>query len=156
MPVKRLIAPLPTQAASLAASLAAILVFGAPSLAAAQTTGSSGAAQFQQGYGSARSATSAATTGSTRDANGNRVIVNGLIQSGASSYSSQSGGVASAYAGAGSSSSSGSTTGGSTAIGNQLNVVVQGSHNTVIVNSKQTNNGDVTAGTALNGTLTLP
>jgi holdfast attachment protein HfaA len=146
MPVKRLIAPLTT--------VLAILVLAAP--AAAQTTGSSGAAQFQQGYGAARSATSSATTGSTRDANGNRVIVNGLIQSGASSYSSQSGGVASAYAGAGSSSSSGSTVGGSTAIGNQLNVVVQGSHNTVIVNSKQTNNGDVNAGTALNGSLNLP
>ncbi|OGN51134.1 MAG: holdfast attachment protein HfaA, partial [Caulobacterales bacterium RIFOXYB1_FULL_67_16] len=116
---------------------------------------SSGAAQFQQGYGSARSTTSTATTGSTRDANGNRLIVNGIIQSGASTYSSQSGGVASAYAGAGS-GSSGTTIGGSTAIGNQLNVVVQGSHNTVIVNSKQTNNGDVSAGTALNGSLNLP
>jgi holdfast attachment protein HfaA len=146
MLVKRLIAPLPT--------VLAILVMAAP--AAAQTTGSSGAARFQQGYGSARNTTSSATTGSTRDANGNRLIVNGLIQSGASSYSSQSGGVASAYAGAGSSSSSGSTVGGSTAIGNQLNVVVQGSHNTVIVNSKQTNNGDVNAGTALNGNITLP
>jgi holdfast attachment protein HfaA len=34
--------------------------------------------------------------------------------------------------------------------------VVQGSWNTVIVNSNQTNNGDVTAGTALNGNLDLP
>ncbi|MFN6982547.1 MAG: holdfast anchoring protein HfaA [Brevundimonas sp.] len=153
MPVKRLIAPLPTMFATLVVAVAPSL---APSLAMAQTTGSSGAARFQQGYGSARSSTTTATTGSTRDANGNRLIVNGIIQSGASSYSSQSGGVASAYAGAGSSSSSGSTVGGSTAIGNQLNVVVQGSHNTVIVNSKQTNNGDVNAGTALNGNITLP
>lgn len=153
MPVKRLIAPLPTV-------LATLIVAVAPSLALspamAQTTGSSGAARFQQGYGSARSSTNTAATGSTRDANGNRLIVNGIIQSGASSYSSQSGGVASAYAGAGSSSGSGSTVGGSTAIGNQLNVVVQGSRNTVIVNSKQTNNGDVNAGTALNGNITLP
>jgi len=150
MPVKRRIAPLPFVLATLVAA-------AAPTLAAAQTTGSGGAARFQQGYGSARSTTGAATTGSTRDANGNRLIVNGLIQSGASSYSSQSGGVASAYAGAGSSSSnSGATIGGSTAIGNQLNVVVQGSHNTVIVNSKQTNNGDINAGTALNGNITLP
>ncbi|MFN6982894.1 MAG: holdfast anchoring protein HfaA [Brevundimonas sp.] len=153
MPVKRLIAPLPTMLATLVVAVAPSL---APSPAMAQTTGSSGAARFQQGYGSARSSTNTATTGSTRDANGNRLIVNGIIQSGASSYSSQSGGVASAYAGAGSSSSSGSTVGGSTAIGNQLNVVVQGSHNTVIVNSKQTNNGDVNAGTALNGNITLP
>ena len=47
------------------------------------------------------------------------------------------------------------TIGGATAIGNQLNVVVQGNHNTVIVNSRQTNNGNVTAGTVLNGTLKL-
>lgn len=147
MPVKRRIAPLPT--------VVAVMMVALPTLAAAQSTGSSGAAQFQQGYGSARSTTSTATTGSTRDANGNRLIVNGIIQSGASTYSSQSGGVASAYAGAGS-GGSGTTIGGSTAIGNQLNVVVQGSHNTVIVNSKQTNNGDVSAGTALNGSLNLP
>ena len=89
-------------------------------------------------------------------ANGNRLIVNGIIQSGASSYSSQSGGVASAYAGAGSSNHGGTAIGGSTAIGNNLNVVVQGNHNTVIVNSNQVNNGDVTAGTDLNGTLRLP
>lgn len=145
MPVNRLIAP-----------VAAVLLAAVPTLVAAQSTGSAGAARFQQGYGSARSTTNTATTGSTRDANGNRLIVNGIIQSGASSYSSQSGGVASAYAGAGSSSSSGTTIGGSTAVGNQLNVVVQGSWNTVIVNSKQTNNGDVNAGTALNGNIDLP
>ncbi len=153
MPVKRLIAPLPTVLATLFVAAALSL---APPIAMAQTTGSGGAARFQQGYGSARNLTNTAATGSTRDANGNRLIVNGLIQSGASSYSSQSGGVASAYAGAGSSSGSGTAIGGSTAIGNQLNVVVQGSHNTVIVNSKQTNNGDINAGTALNGNITLP
>ena len=144
MPFKRQI--------SAAAALVAIL---APAAAWAQSTGSAGASRFQQGYGSARYATAQQTTGSTRDANGNRLIVDGIIQSGASSYSRQSGGVASAYSGAGS-SGSGQTIGGSTAIGNQLNVVVQGSWNTVIVNSNQTNNGDVNAGTALNGNITLP
>ena len=87
---------------------------------------------------------------------GDRLIVNGIIQSGASSYSSQSGGAASAYAGAGASSNGGTTIGGSTAIGNQLNVVVQGSRNTVIVNSTQTNTGAINAGTALNGNINLP
>ncbi|UQV18087.1 holdfast anchoring protein HfaA [Brevundimonas albigilva] len=137
---------------------ASALVAGllAPALAGAQTAGSGGASQFQQGYGSARSSTTSGTTGSTRDSNGNRLIVDGIIQSGASSYSRQTGGVASAYSGAGYGSRAGTTIGGSTAIGNQLNVVVQGSWNTVIVNSNQTNNGDVTAGTALNGTLDLP
>ena len=123
-----------------------------PLPALAQTAGSAGAAQFQSGYGGARSATTSAQTGSTRDQNGNRLIVNGLIQSGASAYSRNSGGVSSSYGGAG----SGYAIGGSTAIGNSLNVVVQGNWNTVIVNSTQTNNGDVTAGTALNGTLSFP
>ena len=141
MPVKRLLFPIAVLAVAALASIPA----------AAQSTGSGGASRFQQGYGGARSAAANATTGSTRDANGNRLIVNGIIQSGASSYSSQSGGVASAYAGAGASGNSGST-----AIGNQLNVVVQGSRNTVIVNSNQTNTGAVNAGTALNGNINLP
>ena len=76
MPVQRPIAPL---------TMALAVVLAVPTLAAAQTTGSAGVARFQQGYGAARSATQAAATGSTRDANGNRIIVNGLIQSGASS-----------------------------------------------------------------------
>ena len=141
-------------ATTLIASAAAVLGLLVPTIAAAQSAGSTGASQFQQGYGAARSSTARGTTGSTRDANGNRLIVDGIIQSGASSYSRQSGGVANAYSGAG--ASRGTTIGGSTAIGNQLNVVVQGSWNTVIVNSNQTNNGDVTAGTALNGNIDLP
>ena len=64
-------------------------------------------------------------------------------------------GVASAYAGAGQ-GAGGTAIGGSTAIGNHLNVVVQGNNNVVIVNSRQVNNGNVNAGTSLNGTLRLP
>ncbi len=124
-------------------------------MAQAQSTGSSGLSSFQAGYGGSRYTTATAQTGSTRDANGNRLIVDGIIQSGASSYSSASGGVASSYAGAGNGSGGGTVIGGATAIGNSLNVVVQGNHNTVIVNSRQTNTGNITAGTALNGTLNL-
>ena len=109
-------------------------------------------AGYQSGYGGARYATARPQSGSTRDQNGNRLIVDGIIQSGASAYSSVSGGVSSTFGGAG----GGAAIGGSTAIGNSLNVVVQGSHNTVIVNSRQVNNGNVTAGTDLNGTLRLP
>ncbi|NBB53381.1 holdfast anchoring protein HfaA [Rhizobium sp. CRIBSB] len=140
-----------TSKATAAIAALALLV---PAPVLAQSAGSSGAAGLQAGYGNARYATSRAQTGSTRDANGNRLIVNGLIQSGASSYSSTSGGVSSSYSGVGS-SANGTTIGGSTAIGNSLNVVVQGNWNTVIVNSSQVNNGAVTAGTALNGTLDL-
>ena len=126
-----------------------------PTLAFAQTTGSAGAASFQAGYGNARYAVTQPSTGSTRDANGNRLIVDGIIQTGASSYANASGGVSSSYSGAGSSSNGGLAIGGATAIGNSLNVVVQGSHNTVIVNSSQINNGNINAGTVLNGTLDL-
>ena len=137
---------------------AAVLVLpvAAAGAASAQSMGSAGAAQFQAGYGASRYTTAQASSGSTRDANGNRLIVNGIIQAGASSYSSQSDGVASAYSGAGSTRNGGTTIGGATAIGNQLNVVVQGSRNTVIVNSTQTNTGAINAGTALNGSINLP
>ena len=121
--------------------------------AAAQSTGSAGAAQFQAGYGASRYTTAQPSSGSTRDANGNRLIVDGIIQAGASSYSSSSAGVSAGHVGSG---QGGSNIAGATAIGNNLNVVVQGNRNTVIVNSTQTNTGNVTAGTALNGSLVFP
>lgn len=124
-----------------------------PAAAMAQSAGSGSMAQYQAGYGSSRYTTSQAQTGSTRDANGNRLVVDGIIQRGASTYSRQSGGAGTQYSGAGGYSG---LAGQSTAIGNNLNVVVQGSHNTVIVNSNQVNNGDVTATNDLNGTLRLP
>ncbi len=137
-------------------SIARVAIAGAaialPSVALAQSAGSAGLSSFQNGYGGARQSVGSAQTGSTRDQNGNRLIVDGIIQSGASAYSRQSGGVASRYSGG--VGSQGSTIAGSTAIGNNLNVVVQGSHNTVIVNSRQTNTGNVTARTDLTGTLT--
>ena len=133
---------------------AALLV--APSAAAAQSAGSSGMGAYQAGYGGSRYTTARPQTGSTRDQNGNRLIVDGIIQAGANSYSSATGGVSSSFSGVGGGASGGTAIGGSTAIGNSLNVVVQGNHNTVIVNSTQTNNGNVTAGTSLNGTLRLP
>jgi holdfast attachment protein HfaA len=67
----------------------------------------------------------------TRDANGNRVIVNGRMEI----EGTLTGGLMDNYA----------TGLSAQAIGNQLNVVTQGNYNTVIVNSTQTNNGDVSA-----------
>ena len=127
----------------------------APTVAAAQSAGSSGMGSYQAGYGGSRYTTARPQTGSTRDSNGNRLIVDGIIQPGANSYSSASGGVSSSFSGVGG-GNGGTAIGGSTAIGNSLNVVVQGNHNTVIVNSRQINNGNVTAGTNLNGTLRRP
>lgn len=135
----------------MAPPLVALPLVAAPGQAQAQSAGS---APYQAGYGGARYTTARPQTGSTRDENGNRLIVNGLIQSGASAYSRTSGGVSSW--GNWSLGSDGRTTvGGSTAIGNSLNVVVQGNWNTVIVNSNQINNGNVSAGTSLNGTIDL-
>jgi holdfast attachment protein HfaA len=145
-------------------TLTLIAVTAAGALAAAdasaQASGSAGTAQFQAGYGASRYTTARPSQGTTRDANGNRLVVNGIIQSGASSYSSTSSGVSSSGAisgsGSGSGNGSGTNIGGATAIGNSLNVVVQGNRNTVIVNSTQNNSGNITAGTALNGTLVFP
>jgi holdfast attachment protein HfaA len=70
----------------------------------------------------------------TRDANGNREIVNGRMDiEGTLTGGIMDGGYAS---GLGTSSQ---------AIGNQLNVVTQGNYNTVIVDSTQINNGDISA-----------
>ncbi len=138
-----------TSIARVAVAVAAVAL---PSAALAQSAGSAGLSSFQNGYGGARQSVGSAQTGSTRDQNGNRLIVDGIIQSGASAYARQSGGVSNRYSGG--VGSQGSTIAGSTAIGNNLNVVVQGSHNTVIVNSRQTNTGNVTARTDLTGTLT--
>lgn len=135
-------------------ALVGIVSLALPAAAAAQSAGSSGMGNYQSGYAGARYSTARPQTGSTRDQNGNRLIVDGIIQAGANSYSSASGGVSSSFSGVG--GNGGTAIGGSTAIGNSLNVVVQGNHNTVIVNSTQINNGNVTAGTSLNGTLRLP
>jgi holdfast attachment protein HfaA len=137
-------------------ALSSVVVHALPAMAVAKTAGTSGMGAYQAGYGGSRYTTARPQTGSTRDQNGNRLIVDGIIQAGASSYSSATGGVSSSFSGAGGGANGGTAIGGSTAIGNSLNVVVQGNHNTVIVNSTQTNNGNVTAGTSLNGTLRLP
>ena len=137
-------------------ALLGLLALAGPTAAAAQSAGSSGMGTYQAGYGGARYTTARPQSGSTRDQNGNRLIVDGIIQSGASSYSSASGGVSSSFSGVGGGANGGTAIGGSTAIGNSLNVVVQGNHNTVVVNSTQTNNGNVTAGTSLNGAPRLP
>lgn len=121
----------------LATASAAALWAGA---AAAQTTDAN-ASSFNAGYG--RSSVAQDNTWrntAARSQDGNRLIVDGVIQSGDSySSSSRRGGAWDNMSGAG-------VLGGATAIGNSLNVVVQGNRNTVVVNSRQVNNGNVTAG----------
>ena len=146
------LAEMPLKRTSIALLSVAVSAAALPASALAQSSGSAGLSSFQSGYGGARQSVTTAQTGSTRDQNGNRLIVDGLIQAGASAYSRQSGGVSNTYSGAGGTNPG--AIAGSTAIGNNLNVVVQGSHNTVIVNSRQTNTGNVSARTDLTGTLT--
>jgi holdfast attachment protein HfaA len=109
---------------------------------------------FGFGYGQEQSAFDA----NTRDANGNRLILDGRIMTGmdASTFSSATASASSwsqSMSGAG--FSNGSYSG--QAIGNQLNVITNGNYNTVIVNSTQINNGNQTAtsSTALNGKIDL-
>jgi len=90
---------------------------------------------------------------------GNRVVINGVIQTGVG-VSAQAAAYGSVQSGAG--AQGGGHYGpfasaNASAIANQLNVVVSGDYNTVVVNSRQTNTGNITAnaGATANGeTLT--
>jgi len=141
----------------LRSAAAAVLAAGFAGSAAAQTM-TTNSASFNGGWGRWQGQENHAIDVSTRDANGNRVIVDGVIVDGSTdTYSQQDGeGAGSVYAGAGARRWSNAT-----AIGNNLQVITQGNYNTVIVNSTQTNNGNVTAKTtgdrdgSLNGELDL-
>jgi holdfast attachment protein HfaA len=101
-------------------------------------------ASMYNGYGATTQNTASAY--SMRDANGNLTMVNGQVQS--AQYSNASGsGYATAGVGTG---GAGSAYGTASAIGNQLSVVVLGSHNTTIIDSSQINNGNQTATADLN------
>lgn len=124
------------------AKLTALVATGllAAGSAGAQTMTTS-ASSYETGYGLVRNEMQNAIDPSTRDANGNRVLLDGEIMTGSdnSVYAySKTLGAGDTYAGAG-------AVGGATAVGNNLQVVVNGSYNTVIVHSTQTNNGNVTA-----------
>jgi holdfast attachment protein HfaA len=118
-----------------------------PTQAQAQTMSTS-SATYEKGYGLTSGQLQNAVDPSTRDANGNRVLIDGMMVTGTdnSVYAySKTLGAGDSYSGAG-------AVGGATAIGNNLQVTVNGSYNTVIVHSTQTNNGTVTA--TANGTTT--
>jgi holdfast attachment protein HfaA len=125
-----------------ALAVAATIGAGGPVAAQSMTTNS---ASFNAGYGRTSGQENRMVEYSTRDANGNRVIVDGVMLTGSDQSvfsSSHSSGSLDAYAGVGAVGGYA----GSTAIGNNLTVITQGSNNTVIVNSSQVNNGNVTAG----------
>lgn len=122
-----------TAALALVASLALAPVALAQSM-------SSNSASMNAGYGRVSGQENRLNDFGGRSADGNRLIVDGVIQSGEdqSTFARTGGGVWSSGSGVG-------YGGSSTAIGNNLVVVTQGSWNTVIVNSSQVNNGNVSA-----------
>lgn len=131
------------------AAVAGVLILDAAAPAMAQSM-SSNSASFNAGYGRTAGQENHVVDYSTRDANGNRVIVDGVMLTGSdqSVYSSRSSsGSLDSYSGVGSLGGFS----GSTAIGNNLTVITQGNNNTVIVNSNQVNNGNVSAGASTNG-----
>jgi holdfast attachment protein HfaA len=121
-------------------------------------------AEFERPIGWAYGSETQPIEGGTRDINGNRVIIDGRIVTG-DNLTTLPGGLynmngltsgGSGYSGVG------GFAGSSGAIGNQLNVITQGSFNTVVVNSTQINNGNQTAvvnnghqPSVLNGELNL-
>jgi holdfast attachment protein HfaA len=129
---------------------AGLLMFGG---AAQAQTINTNAASFNAGFGRTPGQENSPVNVQMTDINGNLVVVNGQVTSAAAgsifasagAVSSASGmvGAADSFSGAGGASAS--------AIGNNLSVVTEGNNNTVIVNSVQTNNGNVTATTNVNG-----
>lgn len=131
-------------------ALGALLAFGAALIWANDAMAepfATTAGEFNTPYGESYGQESQPFDPRTRDSAGNRTIISGRILLGEES-STLPPSLAASYA---SSSASASASGGfggfggATAIGNQLNVIVQGDWNTVVVDATQTNNGDVTA-----------
>ncbi len=133
------------------AALVVVAACAAAGGAQAQS-GSSTLSGFSQGFNGGLSTIQGAINVSTRDANGNLVIVDGVTQIGSDqSVFAKAGsttGASDSFNGAG-------AVGGASAIGNNLSVNVSGQYNTVVVNSTQVNNGDVAASTVLNGKVNL-
>lgn len=94
-----------------------------------------GVSEYEAYYGVAPGDEDQPIDAGTRDANGNRLIVNGRIME----TTSLSGGVGE------SDDVFNQSIAASSAVGNQLNVITNGSFNTVIVDSTQNNSGDITA-----------
>jgi len=124
-------------------SLGVLILALAPGVCAGQMNGNSAA--YNAGYGRTAGSENQPIDVSTTDASGNLTVVGGLVKS------SAAGSVFAQASGVGSASSGVSTGSGASAIGNSLNVVVQGNDNVVVVNSTQTNTGAVTATTEING-----
>ena len=127
-----------------ASALAVGLAFAG--LADAQTMNAN-SASYNAGYGRSIDQENQPVVASVRDANGDLVVVDGVIQAGQDQSVFSNAGAGGAFdtiAGVGGSSAA-------SAVGNNLVVVTQGNWNTVIVNSVQNNSGNVTASSSDGG-----
>lgn len=131
----------------LSATMALAIGLGAVGLAHGQTMNAN-SSSFNGGYGRYNGQENRPTDYSIRDSAGNLAIFDGVIQANATSGG---GGSASASASAGFTGGVGGTASSASAIGNNLTVVTQGNYNTVVVNSTQINNGNVSAGATAGG-----
>ena len=116
----------------------------APAVSSAQEA--SYLSEFERPYGYGYGQEEQPFNAGTRDANGNRVVVNGLI----------GGGTGLGFGlntGWGQTDGASGMIGSGTAVGNQLNVITNGSTNTIIIDATQINNGDQSV--VLNGELNL-
>lgn len=128
-------------------ALAIGIALPVPALAQAQSAPARGGtlSTYEAGYGNGRAMDSRTFDPSTRDANGNRLIINGIIQADASGQTRSDGVVDGGTLSGADYFSTGASTASTTAVGNLLTVTVDGSWNTVIVNSSQSNTGNVIA-----------
>ena len=131
-------------------ALAAVLLASVAFDGTAKAQDFSNASSYNAPFGQQAGAENQPINPSLRDANGNLTAVNGQITSANFGVTTGAQSLATAHAGVGT-GGAGTAFGGATAIGNQLNVVTLGNNNTVVVNATQTNNGNQTATTTING-----
>lgn len=132
----------------------AVALLTLPALAQTTSPAAQISGEFERPFGFGYGQEQSSYDANTRDASGNRVILDGRIMTGMdqstlSTVTASAGAWAQATAGAG----FGNVYSSGTAVGNQLNVITQGNWNTVIVNSTQINNGNQS--TVLNGKIDL-
>ena len=147
---QRGLSPMTVRAFILSAAAIAVASLTLISPASAQTVRRSsgdGADAMARPYGTSPGEENQPMTGSTRDTNGNRVIVDGQYVG--DQYRRTSEDLLTYGVGRG---STGAST-NATAVGNMLNVTVLGNNNTVIVNSDQQNSGNQSV--VLNGGVKL-
>jgi holdfast attachment protein HfaA len=124
-------------------ALASLAIAG---MASAQTMNAN-SANYNAGYGRVADEENQPVDPTMRDANGNLVVVDGIIQAGQDQSVFSNFGAGGAF----DTAAGVSTSTAASAVGNNLVVVTQGNNNTVVVNSTQTNTGNVSASTSLNG-----